>query len=415
MIDPPRSRQRVTEADTCSLVRRLSWLLFAALVLWWVMHTFELPSLLPSGECELLPQTQLMSYAPEYSPDGPETGEWNVRTDEDASVPCPSAGEVLAMVRSSSVNPTDWFEAMFQRPALGLDVAGTLVSVGGLCASLGWKVGDEVWGMANKYIGKGSYQQFALLNCRAIGRRAPGSPMPLREYGVLPVVAGTAYEVFVIAGAPWTAEQNITVAIASGSGGTGTVAIQMAKALGAARVVTAASPTHHALLRSLGADVVVDYHRTSLWTALGPDSVDVVWDNYGELRMWEAAMPCIRAGGYAIWMVTFFETGGSEPRHVKPGVTSQFYRGFYSTGSVYEPMSRIIEAGQLRAVVQRWYPLSQVADAWRESVDRHVAGKLGIDVPYPERWSPTTLPGWPAAGSPVGSRDDDPRRSNSPS
>ena len=283
--DPPRGRRRATDDDdACGLVRRASWLVFAVLVGLWLVHNMnnlEMPSLLPGGECDQLPQTQLMTFAAEYSPDGPATGEWNVRTDDDAAVPCPGAGEVLAMVRSSSVNPTDWFEAMFQRPALGLDMAGTLVSVGGVCAALGWKVGDEVWGMANKYIGKGSYQQFALLNCRAIGRRAPDSPMPLRDYGLLPVVAGTAYEVFVSAGAPWTAEQNVTVAIASGSGGTGTVAIQIAKALGAARVVTSASPSHNSLLRSLGADLVVDYHRTTLWTALGADSVDVVWDNYG--------------------------------------------------------------------------------------------------------------------------------------
>lgn len=404
MMDPPRGRRRATDADddACGLLRRFSWCVFALLVMLWLVHNLnnlEMPSLLPPGECDRLPPTQLMTFAPEYSPDGPETGEWNVVTVDDASVPCPSAGEVLAMVRSSSVNPTDWFEAMFQRPALGLDMAGTLVSVGGLCAALGWKVGDEVWGMANKYIGKGSYQQFATLKCRAIGRRAPASPMPLRDYGVLPVVAGTAYEVFVSAGAPWTPGQNVTVAIASGSGGTGTVAIQIAKALGAARVVTAASPSHHSLLRSLGADLVVDYHRTTLWAALGADSVDVVWDNFGEANMWSAAMPCIRAGGFAIWMVTFFETGGSAPRYVKPGVTTSFYRGFYSTGSVYEQINRFIEDGKLRAVVQRWYPLSRVADAWRESVDRHVAGKLGIDVPPPEGWSPTTLVGWPASGA----------------
>ena len=138
--------------------------------------------------------------------------------------------------------------------------------------------------------------------CDRVGKRSPGSPVSLADMGTLPTVAGTSYGALRNAGAPWgaaaatssvaggpgatsTTTSNVTVLVTSGSGGTGTMAVQMARALGAARVITAASPAHNDALYALGASRVIDYHGLrSAYDALPDASVDVIWDNYGYVR-----------------------------------------------------------------------------------------------------------------------------------
>jgi NADPH:quinone reductase-like Zn-dependent oxidoreductase len=91
---------------------------------------------------------------------------------------------------------------------------------------------------------------------------------------------------------------NLTVVITSGSGGTGYLAIQMAKALGAARVITAATGAGPmAWVRACGADVVVDYMLHDIFDGLAPDTVDAVFDNYGGNGTADRAMASLKAGG----------------------------------------------------------------------------------------------------------------------
>jgi NADPH:quinone reductase-like Zn-dependent oxidoreductase len=92
--------------------------------------------------------------------------------------------------------------------------------------------------------------------------------------------------------------ENLTVVITSGSGGTGYLAIQMAKLLGAKKVITAATgPDTIEWMKALGADIVVDYKNEKIFDSVGDESIDAVFDNYGGNGTADLAMPKIRVGG----------------------------------------------------------------------------------------------------------------------
>merc|ERR1711904_721070 len=109
-----------------------------------------------------------------------------------------------------------------------------------------------------------------------------------------------------------------TVVITSGQGGTGFLGIQIAKALGAARVITAATEPNIGLMKQLGADVVIDYHKQDLFDALPDNSVDIVYDNFGVPGTADKAMPKMRSNG--TFLVLMGGNGGKVSSHPKPGV-----------------------------------------------------------------------------------------------
>ena len=127
---------------------------------------------------------------------------------------------------------------------------------------------------------------------RPFSARKPFGGMPpgvdMVAAGTLPTVGMTVYGALRSAGAPWpaagaagAAAAGPTVVITAGTGGTGYVAVQLAKALGAARVITAATGAAGiALAKALGADVVVDYKRASVYSAVGAAGADVVLSNH---------------------------------------------------------------------------------------------------------------------------------------
>jgi NADPH:quinone reductase-like Zn-dependent oxidoreductase len=208
------------------------------------------------------------------------------------AVPKPGLGEILIQVNSSSVNPVDWkliekgqgFDAIIHYPhTLGFDVAGTVVQCD-KCKRL--KVGDEVWadlGMIEPLNGGelGGYAQYAVAKESQTGLKPSG--MSMAEAASLPLVGMTSYQVLKKTGAPWkiSAGSNFTVLITSGSGGTGFVGIQMAKAFGATFVVTATSKENIDFCKAQGADLVIDYEIEDIFSAVPDNSLDVVYDNYG--------------------------------------------------------------------------------------------------------------------------------------
>ena len=195
---------------------------------------------------------------------------------------------------------------------LGADFSGEVVAVGALCSKL--KVGDLVWGVT-----KGAYAEYQIVLCPITGK-LPTSVSP-RDVGTLPEVGMTSAQALRKTGAPWantTAGGGPTVVITSGSGGTGFVAIQIAKYYGAGKVITATSGAENiAFVKSLGADVVVDYRTQDIFSALQNDTVDVVYDNYGAPGTADLAMPKLRAGGTFIFLPG---KNGALSKHPKEGV-----------------------------------------------------------------------------------------------
>eukprot|EP00439_Symbiodinium_sp_Y106_P059683 s88_g8.t1 len=169
----------------------------------------------------------------------------DLHPDVGEDIPTPGRGEVLVKVFASNINPVDhkivglagWSWSYPHK--LGYDVAGVVQALGAGCERL--KPGDEVWGEATSLMESlttaGTYAQYAVVSEYAGGW-------------------GHAY-----------------------GGGTGHLGIQLAKAMGAAWVITTCSDTHSSFVRQLGADQ--DYHKQNYYDVLLPKSVDVVYDCVG--------------------------------------------------------------------------------------------------------------------------------------
>jgi alcohol dehydrogenase len=108
------------------------------------------------------------------------------------------------------------------------------------------------------------------------------SRLTFEQAATLPLVALTSYEALTNFTPPGYWGKSPSVFITSGSGGTGFVAIQMAKALGASTIITCTDTENIQFVKSLGADLVFDYTKQDWTKLLNESSVDFVYDNYGE-------------------------------------------------------------------------------------------------------------------------------------
>ena len=299
------------------------------------------------------------------------------------AVPTPGRSQVLIAVNTSSVNPCDTDimksrieaeAAILVRKTLGFDVSGVIVAVGAGCARL--KVGDAVWtdlgdiGIKAGIAEMGAFADFALAEEVQVGLKP--RTLSFEEAGVVPLVGITNYQAFVKAGAPWPAADNVTVVITSGEGGTGHLAVQMARNMGAGFVITAADTAHLEYVRSLGADLVVDFTKASLWDVVAADSVDVIYDNYGEDA--DREMAALRAGGVLVMIQ------GKLAK--KPKAGTKQYRILASTKTHVEldAMKAWAEAGTLKPTVQQSFPLEQVGEAYATDAAGGVVGKLAVRV-----------------------------------
>jgi len=327
---------------------------------------------LPSAlvNCDVVPSTMMAVQGSGVGCDKPD---WSCIDTKKVDVPSPSAGQVLLKMHGASVNPinVDGVEPECATTigcsdgTLGNDGAGTVVAVGSSCQN--FQIGDEVWGGI-----QGSYAQYAVANCNFIGLKP--SNLDFVSAGTIPVVGGTARSCLLSAG---LVRSNLTVVITSGQGGTGYMAVQLAKAMGANRVITSATGDGIDFVKALGADVIVDYHKHDLADTLENDSVDVVFDNFGIPGTADKMMHAIRPGG--TFLVLPGGNGGTISDSPKEGVNQvgQCNGGTYSEGLNY--MKDMFEAGLLSArVMKPWYKISEVPEAFTRLRSHGVYGKIAV-------------------------------------
>merc|ERR1712070_125134 len=231
--------------------------------------------------------------------------------------------------------------------------------------------GDAVFGNF-----KGAYAQYALAKCDGLAKKGSFS---YAEAGALPIVAGTAIQCLNALDLPNRAktDTNLTVVVTAGQGGTGHMGVQIAKAMGAKRVITACSGDGIELCSSLGADLVVDYHEQDLFDALPDDSVDLVFDNLGLPGTADKSMHAIRAGG--TYLVLQGGDGGKISDHPKDGV-QQIAFGLQTSGRTeMEYAASLIDAGSLRVNIFASYGLHEVKQAFAALRGHGVLGKISID------------------------------------
>ena len=278
-------------------------------------------------------------------------------------------GMVLVKVKAASVNPVDWkimagyLDPLMdlQFPAIpGWDVAGVVESTG--IDAPHFKPGDEVIAYGRKdYVHGGSFAEYIALPERLLARK-PES-LNWNESAGLPLAGLTALQVLrrleLAAGE--------TVLIHGGSGGVGSLGIQIAKALGA-NVIATASEKNHDFLRSLGAEpVTYGEGLAERVRALRPEGVEVVADFVGgNLSTTLAVLK--ENGRHASIADSDVEEHGGTWMWVNP------------VGAELQELAEMVDGNKLQVEVAETFPLAEAAEAFRLNMEGHTRGKIVVTV-----------------------------------
>ncbi|MDP4501977.1 NAD(P)-dependent alcohol dehydrogenase [Nonomuraea turcica] len=258
-----------------------------------------------------------------------------------------------------------------KNPVPGRDVAGTVVAVGSAVTK--FSAGDEVYG-----IGQGSFAEYAVAREDKLARKPVNTTF--EQAAVVPISALTALRGVCDVG---DVQQGQKVLITGASGGVGSYAVQLAKALGA-EVTGVCSTTKLDMVRSLGADHVIDYTRDDF--ADGAHRYDLIVDIAGSpalSRLRRALTPtgtAVLVGGEEGGNVTGLD------RQMRALVLSPFVRqrltGFIprERSSDIERLTHLIEEGKVTPSIDRSYSLDRVPEAMRYLVAGRVRGKVVITV-----------------------------------
>jgi len=299
----------------------------------------------------------------------PEFGGPDLFEERDVDRPEPGPGEILVRVFASSVNPIDTklradgsFAGLEPPVILGADVSGVVEEVGAGVKDLA--PGDEVY-YTPEIFGPDSNRSYAEYNVVAtnIAARKPAS-LSHEEVAAVPLAGGTAYEAIVRRLAVRVGE---TILIHGGSGGVGSFAVQIAKASGA-RVLASAGTDNQDTLKELGVDVAIDYTSEDVFEVALDDTggmgVDAVLDTVGGDLIANSTQATRSFGRLAsiISMQGDF-TPAYQLNQTIYGILTQRER------RLLDEMSRLIERGQMRPLVDEVLPLNEVARAheWLES------------------------------------------------
>lgn len=305
---------------------------------------------------------------------------------EDIEKPVPADNEVLVKVRAASLNPLDWHYMRGtpyimrlgsglgtpKNPRLGVDFAGTVEAVGKNVRR--FQPGDEVFGGRT-----GAFAEYVTV---AEDRALMPKPANLTfaQAAAAPTAAITALQALRDKGQLRAGQR---VLINGASGGVGTFAVQLAKALGA-EVTGVCSTRNVSLVRSLGADHVIDYTRENFIT-LG-QRYDLIIDNVGNHPLLDYRDVLNPKGIFVI-------VGGPDGGWIGPLlnplkalVVSPFVDQTFVMllAKFSQPdlalLGEFMQAGTVTPVIDRSYPLNAVPEAIRYSEEGHARGKIIIAV-----------------------------------
>ena len=295
--------------------------------------------------------------------------------------PSPDAGEVLVKVLAVSINPADWHslrgKPLFSRATLGLrrpkhrilgaDVAGQVEAVGSSVST--FKPGDEVYADLLEH-GYGGFAEYVSVPVDVTSRKPAN--LSFEEAAAVPMAGVTALQGLRHLG-DLRPEQRIL--INGASGGVGSFAVQIAAATGA-EVTGVTSTRNLDLVRSLGADHVVDYTETDF--AQGEGRYDLILDTIGNRSVSDLRRALAEGGRAAVTgfttmsrMINLSLRGGKDVALVQAHVTAEDL----------EILSRMIEAGTVRPQIDRRYPFSEIPAAIAYLEEGRARGKVVATVP----------------------------------
>jgi NADPH:quinone reductase-like Zn-dependent oxidoreductase len=351
----------------------ISLALLALLIAWWRS----------SNTCSdrgAAPQGNLMKaivYCDYGSPD--------VLRLENIEKPAPADDQILVRVRAASVNPLDWhyirgtpyvmrMEAGLRKPKvirLGVDFAGTVEAVGRSVKQ--FRPGDDVFGART-----GAFAEYvSVREDRAVLKPAN---LTFEQAASVPVAAVTALQGLRDKGRVQPGQK---VLINGASGGVGTFAVQIAKSFGA-EVTGVCSTRNVAMVRSIGADHVIDYTKEDFTE--GAQRYDLILDNVGNRSLLENRRVLKPKGKYIM-------VGGPSGRWIDP--LPRALDAFLLSRFVSQDMTMflaelnkedltilrdLMQAGKVTPVIDRRYPLSEVPEAIRYLEAGHARGKVVVTV-----------------------------------
>ncbi|HVE86665.1 MAG TPA: NAD(P)-dependent alcohol dehydrogenase, partial [Myxococcales bacterium] len=260
-----------------------------------------------------------------------------------------------------------------KNPVMGLEVSGTVAAVGKSVTR--FRVGDEVFG-----IGQGTFAEYARAREDKLARK-PAS-LSFEQASVVAISALTALQSVRDAGKVQAGQR---VLVIGASGGVGSYAVQIAKASGA-EVTGVCSAAKADLVRSLGADHVIDYAKEDY--AAGPRRYDLILDMGGNSKL-SRLRRALAPEGTVVFVGGEHGgdlTGGFFERPLKALALAPFVRqrfALFMSKERFEDLERLaelIEAGKVAPSIDRVYPLHRAADAMRELEAGRVRGKIAISV-----------------------------------
>jgi alcohol dehydrogenase len=295
-----------------------------------------------------------------------------IEINQSTSVPILSSGKVLVIIKAAGVNPADWKirEGLMQQmitlqfpSTLGNDFSGVIKQIGEGISPSDFKQRDEVFGQAGVISGgSGTFAEMALATTESVAHK-PKS-LSHAEAAALPLVGVCAWQALV-ENIGLSKDQKIL--IHGGAGGIGSIAIQLAKNLGA-YVATTVNANDKQFVQELGVDVVIDYKTQSFEDTL--HDYDAVFDTVGG-ETYRRSFKVLKKGGI---IVSMLEQPESELMN-QYGVKAIFQ----FTQADRERLTKLaqwVDQNNIRVNVEKTFSLDEAGDALDYQKDVHPRGKV---------------------------------------
>ncbi|TFE00200.1 zinc-binding dehydrogenase [Jeotgalibacillus sp. R-1-5s-1] len=314
-----------------------------------------------------------------------DKGQWREMKVEETETPKPGTDEILVRVKAAGLNPVDYKTGQNGSPAwsyphiLGLDAAGIVEETGSDVTDL--QKGDRVVFLADM-ARKGAYAEYIVTKAHTVSKLPDA--VSFEEAAALPVAAYTAYQALFF---KLHIQKDKSILIHAGAGGVGGFAIQLAKYAGL-KVITTASSANHEYVKSLGADLAIDYNeddfveKTKRFTdGLG---VDYVLDTVGR----DNATKSLKALAFN-GQIAFIAGQPEMNESINFAHPISFHH--VALGSVYQSGNRaeeltlkvmgdhlveLLAEGKISALVEQTIPLQDVPKGLEELETRKVKGKI---------------------------------------
>ena len=300
-----------------------------------------------------------------------------IKINQSTPEPTVSSGKVLVTIKAAGVNPADWkirdggFQQLvsLQFPStLGMDFSGVIKQVGEGVSSSDFEQGDEVYGQAGVVNGgSGAFAEMALAKMENIARKP--KRLSHNEAAALPLVGIAAW---------WVLKDDIglskgqKILIHGGAGGIGSIAIQLAKNLGA-YVATTVSTNDKQFVQDLGADEVIDYKNQTFEDLL--HDYDAVFDTVGG-ETYRRSFKVLKKGGIIVSMLEQPDSGLMN----QYGIKAVFRFAQANRERLTKLAQWIDENNNVRINVEKKFSLDQAGDALDYQKDVHPRGKVVLTI-----------------------------------